>query len=59
MDDPPRYPLPREDSDVPPALQQPTAMPRWASLLGLIAAIGVVLLILILHLAGGFSPGSH
>jgi hypothetical protein len=33
--------------------------PRWMKVLGIIIAIGLVLLFVVLHLTGSLGPGAH
>jgi hypothetical protein len=33
--------------------------PRWVSVLGIVLAVGLVLLFLVLHLTGELGPGAH
>ena len=36
-----------------------TGTPRWVSVLGIIVAVGLVLLFFVLHLTGVLGPGAH
>jgi hypothetical protein len=36
-----------------------TSTPRWVSVVGIIIAIGLVLLFVVLHLTGSVGPGGH
>lgn len=59
MAHPPRYPKTDHDTDFPPALKPAGVTPRWVSVLGIIIAIGLVLLMIVLHLGGSVGPGAH
>jgi hypothetical protein len=53
--DPPRYP----DNGLGSRRESTTSTPRWVKLAGIIAIALVLLLVIILHLLGGFGPGLH
>jgi hypothetical protein len=55
MAEPPPYPDPGDD--IPDG--EPVSTRRWASVLGVIIAILVVLLLVVLHLTGALGPGAH
>jgi hypothetical protein len=59
MADPPRYPDTGEDTGVGSDHGAPTGKPRWVSVLGISIAIGLVLLLVVLHLTGILGPGAH
>jgi hypothetical protein len=36
-----------------------TGAPRWVSVLGIVIAVGLVVLLFVLHLTGVLGPGAH
>ncbi len=59
MADLPPYPDTGNDTGVESGRGATTGTPRWVSVVGLILAIGLVLLVVILHLTGSIGPGAH
>jgi hypothetical protein len=59
MADPPSYPDTGDDTGVGPDPGSATSTPRWVPVLGIVIAIGVVLLLVFLHLTGVLGPGAH
>jgi hypothetical protein len=59
MAHPPPYPDTGDDTGVASDRGSSTGTPRWVSVLGIIIAIGLVLLIVVLHLTGTIGPGTH
>jgi len=57
--DPPRYPDTGDDTGLGSGRGSTTSTPRWVKLAGIIAIALVLLLVIILHLLGGFGPGLH
>ena len=55
----PPYPDSNDDSGVGTGQGSPPATPRWVAVLGMIIAIGLVLLFVVLHLTGSIGPGAH
>lgn len=54
-------PLPYPDSDTgaEPDGASSQAAPRWVPVVGIAIAIGLLLLIVVLHLTGTVGPGAH
>ena len=42
-----------------PGRRSATGTPHWVSVLGIVIAVGLVVLLFVLHLAGGLGPGAH
>jgi len=59
MADLPPYPDTGDASGVGPGHGPTTSTPRWVSVLGIIIAIGLVLLFIVLHLIRDVGPGVH
>lgn len=59
MAHPPPYPDPGDDTGVDPEFGTTSSTPRWMPVLGIIVAIAVLSLFVLLHLSGGFRPGTH
>jgi hypothetical protein len=58
----PRYPHsdePGADTGGQPRRSQGKGRPRWVLVVGLTAAIALVLLMVVLHVTGVFGPGDH
>jgi hypothetical protein len=56
MADPPSYPDTGDDNG---DRGSATGTSRWVPVLGIIIAIGLVLLFVVLHLTGTLGPGAH
>jgi hypothetical protein len=56
---PPSYPDTGDDDGVGSDRGAPTSTPRWVPVLGIVIAIGLVLLLVVLHLTGILGPGAH
>jgi hypothetical protein len=56
---PPHYPDTGDDSGMDSDRIPATGAPRWISVVGIIVAIGLVLLLVVLHLTGVIGPGAH
>jgi hypothetical protein len=53
---------PRDTADetgVTPGHRSATGTPRWVLVLGIVVAVGLALLLLVLHLTGVLGPGAH
>ena len=48
-----------DDTPVEPGRGSATGTPRWGTVLGIVIAVGLVLLLLVLHLTGVLGPGGH
>jgi hypothetical protein len=59
MADPPYYPDTDDDTVVGPDRGSAPDTPRWVPVLGIVFAIGLVLLLVVLHLTGILGPGGH
>lgn len=59
MTDPPPYPDPSGDTDTGPDRGSPDGSSPWISKVGVLIAIGLVLLVVVLHLTGTIGPGLH
>ncbi|MBJ7594278.1 MAG: hypothetical protein JF886_05335 [Candidatus Dormibacteraeota bacterium] len=53
----PRFPNPDEDAVGERA--STTGRPRWVAVVGIGVAVGLVVLVVVLHLTGVIGPGSH
>jgi hypothetical protein len=42
-----------------PGGRSATGTPRWVSVLGIVVAVGLVVLFFVLHLTGVLGPGAH
>jgi hypothetical protein len=42
-----------------PGGRSATGTPRWGSVLGIVVAVGLVVLFFVLHLTGVLGPGAH
>jgi hypothetical protein len=59
MADPPPYPDSGDDAGVGPDRGPPAGMPRWVVVVGIVIAIGLVLVVVVLHLSGIVGPGAR
>jgi hypothetical protein len=59
MTDLPPYPDSTDESSVATGRGPTPSKPRWVAVLGLIIAIGLVLLFVVLHLTGSIGTGAH
>ncbi|MGH2532858.1 MAG: hypothetical protein ACRDJW_11220 [Thermomicrobiales bacterium] len=59
MAHPPPYPDRGDDTGVGTDRGPTAGTPRWVSVVGIIIAIGLVLLMAVLHLTGSVGPGAH
>jgi hypothetical protein len=59
MAGPPRYPNTGDDSGLDGDRSPASGTPRWVSVLGIVIAIGLVLLFVVLHLTGALGRGGH
>jgi hypothetical protein len=57
--DPERSREPGDEPAVSPERRSPTGTPRWISVLGIAIAVGLVVLVFVLHLTGVLGPGAH
>lgn len=57
--DPPPYPDPSGDTGAGPGRGSSDGTPRWVFVVGIVIAVGLLLLIVVLHLTGTISPGVH
>jgi hypothetical protein len=48
-----------DETGVAPGRGAATGTPRWVSVLGIVIAVGLVLLFFVLHLTGVLGPGAH
>jgi hypothetical protein len=48
-----------DDTPVEPGRGSATGTPRWGTVLAIVIAVGLVLLLLVLHLTGVLGPGGH
>lgn len=55
----PPYPDTRADSAGPPENTSAAGPPRWAAVLGISVALGLLLLLVVLHATGAMGPGAH
>jgi hypothetical protein len=58
MAHPPPYPD-GDDTGMESDRESTVGAPRWVSVVGIIIAIGLVLLVVLLHLTGVIGPGAH
>ena len=49
----------RDDPGVGPGRGSDPGRPRWVAVLGIVIAVGLVLLVFVLHLTGVLGPGAH
>jgi hypothetical protein len=59
MADQPPYPDTGDDTGGEPDRESPAGTPRWVAVVGIVIAIGLLLLFVVLHLTGGVGPGAH
>jgi hypothetical protein len=59
MADPPPDPDRGNNTGVGPSRGSATSTLRWVPMLGIVVAIGLVLLLVVLHLTGVLGPGAH
>lgn len=59
MAHPPPYPDRGDDTGERPDRGPTAGRPRWVSVLGIIIAIGLLVLIVVLHLTGIVGPGTQ
>jgi hypothetical protein len=48
-----------EEADVGTGRRSASGPPRWVSALGILVAVGLVVLLFVLHLTGVLGPGAH
>ena len=56
---PPPYLDTGDDTGARPDRGSTTGTPRWVSMVGVAVAVGLVLLLVVLHLTGSIGPGAH
>jgi hypothetical protein len=56
---PPPDPDGGDNTGVGPSRGSATSTPRWVPVLGIVIAIGLVLVLVVLHLTGVLGPGAH
>jgi hypothetical protein len=59
MAHPPPYPETGDETDAPPGHGLTAGTPRWVVVVGIAVAIGLVVLVVVLHLTGSIGPGAH
>jgi hypothetical protein len=55
----PPYPDRGDETDARPDRGPATGAPRWVSKVGIVVAVGLILLVVVLHLTGTIGPGAH
>jgi hypothetical protein len=49
----------RQKSSAVPGREPAAGTPRWVPLLGIVVAVGLIVLVVVLHLTGVLGPGAH